>query len=230
MRGHEETREDAVRSHLVPTCGLPRRTPRLRRGLAPEPTAQRPMASSRDSHPRGQACVGGASGRNPGSVVSSRLVRGARCARAGEGAVLGDGPSAWRRRRSAKHRPQLTITNDVGGVSGTSLTVLTPSVAPLARCSAWSRGISTAETVEGHSRAATRIVTPEEVERELGLTYRPLLDERLAPQESRAPLSLLPRRVARASAVFALWGPGLMAAGPVPQAYSDSGDKTKEFR
>ena len=40
---------------------------------------------------------------------------------------------------------------------------------------------------------------PEEVERELGLTYRPLLNERLAPQESRAPLSLLPRRVARAS-------------------------------
>ena len=31
---------------------------------------------------------------------------------------------------------------------------------------------------------------------------RPLLNERLAPQESRAPLSLLPRRVARASAAL----------------------------
>ena len=68
---------------------------------------------------------------------------------------------------------------------------------------------------------------PEELERELGLTYRPLLNERLAPQESRAPLSLLPRRVARASAVFALWGPGLMAAGPVPQAYSSRGEKRR---
>jgi hypothetical protein len=33
----------------------------------------------------------------------------------------------------------------------------------------------------------------------------------------------------RASAVFALWGPGLMAAGPVPPAYSSPGAKTKEF-
>ena len=57
-----------------------------------------------------------------------------------------------------------------------------------------------------------------------GSRPRPPLNERLAPQESRAPLSLLPRRVARASAVFALWGPGLMAAGPVPQAYSSPGE------
>jgi formate dehydrogenase len=71
---------------------------------------------------------------------------------------------------------------------------------------------------------------PEEVERALGLPYGPLLNERLAPQESRAPLSLLPRRVARASAVFALWGPGLMAAGPVSQAYPSPGEKTKESR
>jgi hypothetical protein len=56
----------------------------------------------------------------------------------------------------------------------------------------------------------------------------PSSSETLAPQESRAPPSLSPRRVARASAVFALWGPGLMAAGPVPQAYSSPGEKTKE--
>ena len=60
--------------------------------------------------------------------------------------------------------------------------------------------------------------------------HRPLLKRRLAPQESRAPLSLLPRRVARASAAFALWGPGLMAAGPAPRGYSFPGTKTKQFR
>ena len=54
-----------------------------------------------------------------------------------------------------------------------------------------------------------------------------MITKRLAPQESRAPLSLLRRRVPRASAVFALLGPELLAAGPVQPLYSDPGDNTR---
>ena len=53
--------------------------------------------------------------------------------------------------------------------------------------------------------------------------------KKLAPQESRTPLSLLPRRRPRASAAFALWGPKLLAAGPAPQAYSDPSHETRSL-
>ena len=71
---------------------------------------------------------------------------------------------------------------------------------------------------------------PEEVERELGLTYRATPQGKTGPAGIPcASESVASARCSRFGCLCSL-GAGLMAAGPVPQAYSSPGEKRKEFR